>query len=128
MIHIDRQNRVPVFEQIKNELMTLISLGVLEPHSRLPSIRQIAAETGVNINTVKKAFAELETHGVIYSVPGTGSFVNLNALSDENLRRSAFQDVETAVLAAKAKGIALNEILVTVRKVYHEEVANDDRN
>ncbi|MBE6812772.1 MAG: GntR family transcriptional regulator [Ruminococcaceae bacterium] len=122
MIHIDRQSRVPVFEQIKNELMTLISLGVLTPHSKLPSIRQVAAETGVNINTVKKAFSELESHGVIYSVPGTGSYVSADALADENLRRTAFQEVETAVLAAKAKGIALTEILATVHTLYGEEV------
>ncbi|MBQ3086050.1 MAG: GntR family transcriptional regulator [Clostridia bacterium] len=126
MIHIDRQSRVPVFEQIKNELMKLIALGVLEPHSRLPSIRQIAAETGVNINTVKKAFAELEMHGVIYSVPGTGSFVNLNALSDENLRKNAFLEVETAVKAAKAKGIAMDEVLTLIRDLYNKEDANDD--
>ena len=122
MLHIDRQSRVPVFEQIKNEIMTLISLGVLKPHSKLPSIRQVAAETGVNINTVKKAFSELETHGVIYSVPGTGSFVSADALADENLRRTAFQDIETAVMAAKAKGIALDEVLDAVRRVYAEEV------
>lgn len=125
MLHIDRQSRVPVFEQIKNELMTLISLGVLTPHSKLPSIRQIAAETGVNINTVKKAFSELETHGVIYSVPGTGSFVSADALADENLRRTAFQEVATAVTAAKAKGIVLDEVLATVRKLYTEEVTKD---
>lgn len=126
MIHIDRQSRVPVFEQIKNELMKLIALGVLPPHSRLPSIRQIAAETGVNINTVKKAFAELEMHGVIYSVPGTGSFVNLNALSDENLRKNAFLEVETAVRAAKSKGIAMDEVLNLIHTVYNEEDGNDD--
>lgn len=125
MIHIDRQSRVPVFEQIKNELMTLISLGVLTPHSKLPSIRQVAAETGVNINTVKKAFSELESHGVIYSVPGTGSYVSADALADENLRRTAFQEVETAVLAAKAKGIALAEVLSTVHTLYGEEVNNN---
>ncbi len=124
MIHIDRHNRVPVFEQIKNEIMTLISLGVLKPHAKLPSIRQVAAETGVNINTVKKAFSELETHGVIYSVPGTGSFVSPDALADENLRKTAFQEVETAVLAAKAKGILLEEILTTVQNVYKEETSN----
>ena len=124
MIHIDRHNRVPVFEQIKNEIMTLISLGVLKPHAKLPSIRQVAAETGVNINTVKKAFSELETHGVIYSVPGTGSFVSPDALADENLRKTAFLEVETAVLAAKAKGILLGEILTTVQNVYKEETSN----
>ena len=126
MIHIDRQSRVPVFEQIKNEIMTLISLGVLTPHSRLPSIRQVASETGVNINTVKKAFAELETHGVIYSAPGTGSFVNLNALSDQNLRKTAFQDIETAVWAARAKGIGADEVIALVHTIYNEEEKTDD--
>ena len=121
MISIDRQSRVPVFEQIKNELLTLISLGVLPPDTQLPSIRQVATETAVNVNTVKKAFGELEAHGVIYSVPGTGSFVSPHALEDSNLRKSAFRAVEDAVTAAKARGIRKAEVDGVVAKIYTEE-------
>ena len=50
----------------------------------------------------------------------------MNALSDENLRKNAFQDVTTAVLAAKAKGILREEILTTVHSIYNEEAVTND--
>ena len=62
MVLIDKQSRVPAYEQIRNQLLTLILVGTFAPHSQLPSIRSIAADAGVNINTVKKAFSDLESY------------------------------------------------------------------
>lgn len=70
MVLIDKQSRVPAYEQIRNQLLTLILVGTFAPHSQLPSIRSIAADAGVNINTVKKSFSDLESYGAIYTVPG----------------------------------------------------------
>lgn len=125
MIVIDRHSHVPVYEQMKNQITSLISLGVYEPHSKLPSIRVIAAQTGVNVNTVKKTFAELEQSGVIYSVPGTGSFVSENALSGSTLRSGAFRSIEDAVHTAKSRGINIDEILDYVKKVFKEDETYD---
>ena len=121
MISIDKQSRVPAYEQIKNQLMTLILIGTFPPHSQLPSIRSITASAGLNINTVKKAFSDLESYGVIYTVPGKGSFVSEKAFSDDTVKQSALADISSAVEAARAKGVTKQEIIDILNKIYTEE-------
>ena len=53
VVLIDKQSRVPAYEQIRNQLLTLILIGSFAPHSQLPSIRSIDADAGVNIKKVK---------------------------------------------------------------------------
>ncbi len=121
MIIIDKRSKIPVYEQIKNQIITLIRVGVYPPHSKLPSIRQISADTSINVNTVKKAFAELESTGAIYSVPGTGSFVSENAATDSSLCNKAMNDLKNTVEVAKSIGVGLEDILNLVNSVYKEE-------
>ncbi len=121
MISIDKQSRVPAYEQIKNQLMTLILIGTFPPHSQLPSIRSITASAGLNINTVKKAFSDLESYGVIYTVPGKGSFVSEKAFSNDTVKQSALSDISSAVETARAKGIKKQEIIDILNGIYTEE-------
>lgn len=101
--------------------MTLIRLNICPPHSRLPSIRNIAADSGVNVNTVKKAFSDLESKGVIYTVPGTGSFVSEKALDGENLHDTAISEFTDAVNAAKSRGISKEELIEMIISNYEKE-------
>ncbi len=121
MIVIDKRSKVPVYEQIKNQIITLIRVGVYPPHSKLPSIRQISAEASINVNTVKKAFAELELTGAIYSVPGTGSFVSENAANDSSLSDKAMNDLRQALEVARSIGVTVAEINSLIDSVYKEE-------
>lgn len=121
MIVIDKQSRIPVYEQIKNQIITLIRIGVFLPHSKLPSIRNISSETSVNVNTVKKAFADLEMNGVIYSVPGTGCFVSEQALGDEKLFEKTKHEISDSAQTAKSIGIPLEDLIELVKSVYKEE-------
>ena len=75
MIQLDPTSRIPVYQQIKEQMTGLIVMGVFPPESRLPSVRALAAETGLNPNTIQKAYQELESEGVIYTVGGKGCFV-----------------------------------------------------
>lgn len=121
MIVVDKQSRIPVYEQIKNQIITLIRLGVYPPHSKLPSIRSISADISVNVNTVKKAFAELEMNGVIYSVPGTGCFVSEQALGDKKLFEKTKREISDSVKTAKSLGIPLDDLLDLIESVYRED-------
>ena len=121
LIIIDKQSRVPVYEQIKNQIITLISVGVFAPHSKLPSIRNISAETAVNVNTVKKAFAELELSGVIYTVPGTGSFVSENALESNSYTVKVIREITDSVTVAKSIGVSFEKITEIIEKIYKED-------
>jgi GntR family transcriptional regulator / MocR family aminotransferase len=74
-IPIDRSSEVPLYQQIEDFLRQNILSGKLEPGTRLPATRQLAAELGVSRITVKNAYAELEGDGLVDSMEGSGTFV-----------------------------------------------------
>jgi GntR family transcriptional regulator len=75
MIKIETSSFIPIYEQIKKEIKSRISLGILKKGEALPSIRDLAAELIVNPNTVARAYRELEMEGFIYTRQGKGCFV-----------------------------------------------------
>jgi GntR family transcriptional regulator len=72
---IDLKNRKPIYEQVIENFKRLIVTGELAEGTRVPSIRDLAKELGVNPNTVQKAYRELETMKYFYTVLGQGSFI-----------------------------------------------------
>ena len=75
MIFIDYKSRKPIYEQIIDNIKSLIVSGVMKRDEQLPSVRQLAQELAINPNTIQKAYTELEREGIIYSLKGRGSFV-----------------------------------------------------
>ena len=115
MIKLDLQSRVPLYEQLQEQIIRLSLLGVLEENEQLPSVRSLAREVGVNPNTVAKAYQELERQGIIYTVSGRGSFVSPNVLSLQSPRQAALDEVFEALDKALSRGIAPEEVLVQVK-------------
>lgn len=87
MISINFRDPRPIYEQIKDGLRRLIETGALPSQSRLPSVRDMAAELAINPSTIQRAYRELETEGYICSVAGKGSFVSV--LENANSARQA---------------------------------------
>lgn len=75
MIRIDPYSRSPIYEQVIHRISELIMVGDLKNGDKLPSVRTLAKDLGVNPNTVQKAYAELERRRIIYTVSGKGNFV-----------------------------------------------------
>ncbi len=121
LLIIDKNNPLAYYKQIQEQLMLLIRLNVYPPHARLPSIREVAAGSHININTVKKAFAELETLGIIYTVSGKGCFVSEQAMESDILIQSSLQQLEQALYSAAAKGIPLARVTELTTQVYREQ-------
>lgn len=115
MIKLDLQSRVPLYEQLQEQIIRLSLLGVLEENEQLPSVRSLAREVGVNPNTVAKAYQELERQGIIYTISGRGSFVSPNVLSLQTPRQSALDEVFDALDKALSRGIPPEELLQQVR-------------
>lgn len=74
-IPLDRDNHVPLYQQIEEFLREQIKSGALAPKTRLPASRDLANHLGVNRITVTTAYADLEAEGLICSQPGSGTFV-----------------------------------------------------
>lgn len=125
MIFIDYHSRVPIYEQIKEQIIMLINTGVYKPDEQLPSIRSLSNELNINVNTIKRAFSELEYDGITYSAQGRGIFVSPDPIGNEKVKASALDDLKTVLVSAKTKGVSFKEVLTLVEKLYKEGDAND---
>ena len=74
-ISIDITSAVPPFEQVRSQLAALISAGVLTPGTRLPTVRDLAADLGIAVGTVTRAYRELEILGLVTSRRRIGTVV-----------------------------------------------------
>ena len=68
-------NDAPIYAQLVVQIKVGIVSGAFPPGERLPSVRDLATEAGVNPNTMQRALAQLETEGLIYSQRTSGRFV-----------------------------------------------------
>ena len=125
MIIIDVRSRTPVYEQIKEQILSLINSGELKPDDKLPSIRQLASDLNLNVNTVKRAFCDLEAQQIIYSLPGKGVFISSRAFENTALKDSAREELVRVINSAKAKGLSLDEIKEIADSVFKEAENND---
>ena len=116
MIQIDLQSRVPLYEQLQEQIIRLSMLGILDENQQLPSVRALAREVGVNPNTVAKAYQQLEQQGIIYTVSGRGSCVSPDVLSLQSLRQAALQEVLDAVDKALSRGVSPQQLLDAIRQ------------
>jgi GntR family transcriptional regulator len=114
MFIIDIQSKVPIFEQLKKQILEFISIGILLPNDKLPSVRSLATNIGVNPNTVSKAYQELENQGYIYSIKGKGCFIADN--QDDKL-----DDFKGCVNEMKKHQITKDKLLEIIEEVYKEE-------
>ncbi len=121
MMQIDWQSRTPIYDQLIRGVVRLKALGVLQPGEKLPSVRSLAGQLGVNPNTVQKAYQMLEAQGVIYSVSGKGSFLSDQPGASEELLRAAEDRVRKAVTEAAQTGVQKPRVLAIADEVFHRQ-------
>ena len=78
MINLDYQSRTPIYEQIVEQVERYVALGILKPEEQIPSVRDMSTDLGINPNTVKKAYTELERRGVTVTISTKGTFIASN--------------------------------------------------
>lgn len=125
MIHIDYQDKRPIYEQVVDRIQMLIVKGVFQPDMKLPSVRNLAVELSINPNTIQRAYVELENSGFIYTVKGRGNFVSARDKYMGNEQKSAMNSLGKAVKQAKELGIPRKEITEIVKEIYEEEGAKE---
>lgn len=114
---LDFHSRTPIYEQIKEQITALVGSGILKADDQLPSLRQLSSELSVNINTIKRAFSDLESQGIIYSVAGKGSFVSKGTKRDV-IAESALEEARLAISKAKSMGAEKSDVLKIVNNIY----------
>ncbi len=100
-IQIDKTSGVPIYNQIKEQITGLIHSGRLNAGDQLPTIRALAIDLAVNVNTVALAYRELDSAGVIATRRGEGTFVasTPGAAEMRRLRQRKLRDLVQAFVA-----------------------------
>ena len=117
LFHVNASSGVPLYAQIESQVKNAIAAGALQPHQALPSVRNLAAELGINPTTAAHAYQNLERDGVIATIPGGGTYVAENVprfLKSEKLRRLQPYARQIAVEGVQLR-LTDEEILKTVR-------------
>ncbi len=118
MLDIRLEGKAPIYEQLFSGIAGLISSGELKPDEKLPAVREVAKQLGINPNTVQKAYVQLEQAGLIYSMPAKGSYVSSQTQAVEALRAEALKRLEDGLSAAKKSGVTKEEVLASVNKIW----------
>ncbi|MBO4692802.1 MAG: GntR family transcriptional regulator [Clostridia bacterium] len=121
MFELDLKSGVPICDQIVNGFIKMKALGLISAGDQMPSVRSLALKFSVNPNTVQKAYAVLESGGIIYSVKGRGSFVSDDEQAHRAVINKARNDFRAAVKAARELGLDISDITKTINDIYKEE-------
>jgi len=117
-LSVDQQGSVAPFEQIRAQLATLIESGTLAEGERLPTVRGLAADLGVAVNTVARAYRELEAEGLVVTASRAGTLVAPGAQRDEvALRRAAAAFAERAARSRVSEEEALEVVRKALRSL-----------
>lgn len=121
MIHLDPSSRTPVYLQIKEQMIEHIVMGLYPPDTKLPSVRALAMETGLNPNTIQKAYQELEAEGVIYTVGGKGCFVGGRQKAVDVAQQRVVSDLREALRQAHLSGLTREDLRRLADEIYGGE-------
>lgn len=113
LFQINFKSGMPVYLQLVDQVKAAAASGALQPGEALPSIRPLAEELRLNRNTVAKAYSELESLGVIETLPGKGCFLKQNhsPLRKEIRRKLLIEEIDRAIVMAHHLQVSGSEFL-----------------
>jgi GntR family transcriptional regulator len=112
-IVVDENDRRPIYQQVVDEIKALIARGELREGAALPPVRQVAADLGVNLNTIATAYRELQSEGLINIRHGSGAVIasrTTGEKTDDELRKP----LRAALTQMALAGLARAEIMSIV--------------
>ncbi|MDR4053822.1 MAG: GntR family transcriptional regulator [Senegalimassilia sp.] len=114
-ITIDQDNGIPIWLQLRNRLIYLISSGQYVKGDKLPTVREMAVKLGINYNTVSKVYQDIERDGYIKSQRGKGTFVHDGYLENpESASDEVDSLVDEFIFQCREMGVPRSDILSRV--------------
>jgi len=123
LLKLDYAGDVPIYQQIRNQIVLGIAAGELPPGGKLPTIRALATELGINMMTVSKAYQILRQEGYICADRRNGAWVSERAGDGRAIGK--LEDA-LALIAAEARlnGVPEDALVALCRKFYREGEEN----
>ena len=117
IITLDYQSRTPIYLQIEDQIERFVALGILKPKEQILSIRELASSLGINPNTVKKAYSELEHKKIITTVSTKGTFIvdQTEAILKDRIREELVK-IKGEIIELTKLGITKKDIIEYLKK------------
>lgn len=121
IIRINELSDVPIYMQIRNQIVMGISGGELAAGEQLPTVRALALEMGINTMTVSKAYQLLKTEGYIMTDRKNGARVRQEIKMQANIPEGNKTELRRIVSEARISGVSKQELLRLVNEYYGDE-------
>lgn len=120
---LDPKTGAPFYRQIIDQIKFGIASGKLMVGEQLPTVRSLAVEIKVNLNTVAKAYKELEIQNILETHQGTGTFINKSEIVlSEKEKQTKIQDIcREFMTIAFAYGFSIDDLILELQKQKHYE-------
>ena len=120
LLKLDFSNDIPIYQQIRNQIVAALAAGDLLPGEKLPTIRALAEETGINMMTASKAYQLLKAEGYITTGRRDGAVVRLPEAGAEP---ETLEGLRLRLCELRLAGLGRAEILDLCGRLYDEEVS-----
>lgn len=115
LLKLDFESEIPIYTQLKNEIIKAVALGTLVENDSLPSVRNLASDLEINMHTVNKAYSCLKEEGYVKMDRRKGALISYDFKKEnENFTNILKEELEIYVLQCVARGLdkelMLNEI------------------
>lgn len=113
---LDASSGVPFYRQVIDQVLLAVADGRLKPGAQLPTVRALAVDLSVNLNTIARAYREMEIRGIVETQQGTGTFVSSRRPEGKAAeRRKALERlVDQFLTSAAAQGFTHDEFAEAV--------------
>lgn len=120
LLTFDFGSNVPIYMQLRNQVVIAIAEGKLAPGEHLPTIRALAEESGINMMTVSKAYQLLKQEGYITTDRRSGATV-LPRSGERNLPAESLRALRLSISELRIAGIGCEELLTLCKQIYEED-------
>lgn len=121
MFSLRLQGGIPLSKQLEARIAELIIGGKMVENEKLPAVREVAKALTINPNTVQNTYRQLEQRGLIYSLPGKGSYVAERSQYSPAVLKKAAEEFRQAVIDAKKSGLTEEMMTEVINAVSNKE-------
>lgn len=121
IMKLDFASSIPIYQQVRDQIVQAIADGTFSSGDKLPTIRALAQETGINAMTVNKAYQLLKQEGYIITERRNGAIVSCQTQGQKKVPDKVKTELELLIAEAKINGISEREFLEVCQKLYRRE-------
>src|SRR5690554_2923189 len=118
LLRLDMSSTVPIYLQLRNQIVLGIGSGKLKPGQSLPTVRQLAEDLGINAMTVTKAYTLLKNEGFIAIDRRHGAEVKLTVANDSPFQSRLEDELSLLIAEANIRGMTPQDFMALCKKIF----------